>query len=230
MGRASPTNNLYYGRERKKYDERIFASGNNDFNTKESKMSDMPIKEILIGLAALGLAAKEATPHIKKLFNKNMFDPIKIYELEKSIMKKQKLIAGDTCNNIKTKLSDCFDAVCKDHNLRIHFINAVECMLLEMRIKMYIEFEKNHFVERDNWDNFTHNQADNFYNDGVNEMFNRFPELPELDGLFQEIKIKADPEIRREIAGVFDEARQIYIDITGEIKKIKGGKNVCKSD
>lgn len=185
-------------------------------------MIDITVEKIIASIFAVA-ALWKAIPSVKALFEKNkkILTELEKHKIQESIMQLQKQSAIDSCDIIKTKLIDSYDKISSDELTRIHYINAIECALLEMRKEMYIEFEKNHFVQRENWKDFISNQADKYYQMGFNEILLRFPEIKTIQGLYAEIKTDCESLIKKEIQNTFDNAKEVYINKTKELEVIK---------
>jgi len=207
-------------------------------------MKEFPIVETVIGVIVGAAAIWKSLPQLTNMFKKDKkYIVINIpvsefmqalknnanyvretFKIECGIIKKQKLDAQDASNIIRAKVLEAFERVKHENNIedsiRIRFENALDCMLLNMRRDMYDEFEKNHFIERENWTSFLNNTSTVFYNKGYHEICQKFPDIQEMPDLYDEIKTNVQEFVKTQIECVFDNAKNHYIKAHDDIKKL----------
>lgn len=148
----------------------------------------------------------------------------KIFEKSASIKQKQKFDCKNQSRKIETELTKRFNLLVDknslERDLKTEYKNAVECVMINMRVDFYEKLEINHFAERDNWGQFVNDQEEVLFNKVINNLNEAFPKYIVLDG-YLECMSGMREFIKNAIECMFNQARETSIKINSEIEDLK---------
>lgn len=202
-------------------------------------MSQIGLTEaISVGVAgsvAMLAAFLKALPVIKRMFGKQKISYVSLSKPELIMLLKEtssmaekriglrtktrnkQQLDARTCTQkvsaeLELKINSFVDDNGLDVNLKVEFLNAMECVMAELRESFYSILDANHLLERDNWDQFVNEQIAYFMNLGINKLQDRFPKYTEYSGWGDYLK-GMDKLIRDSTAYVFGQARKYASDL-----------------